>query len=120
MRSSSHQRLHRRVSQKTGTASTAITCGAGARGERARGREGISLFVVPQFLVDEDGSLGARNDVHCASIEHKLGINASPPPCCICEYADAAASIPRGARHYVDPFRPSWSAGTPPTSRSAA
>jgi alkylation response protein AidB-like acyl-CoA dehydrogenase len=42
------------------------------------GVKGISLFVVPKFLVKGDGSLGARNDVHCVSIEHKLGIKASP------------------------------------------
>ncbi|MBM3103951.1 acyl-CoA dehydrogenase [Pseudomonas sp. V1] len=42
------------------------------------GVKGISLFVVPKFLVQADGSLGARNDVRCASIEHKLGIHASP------------------------------------------
>ncbi|WP_342622500.1 acyl-CoA dehydrogenase C-terminal domain-containing protein [Pseudomonas alkylphenolica] len=42
------------------------------------GVKGISLFVVPKFLVRSDGSLGARNDVRCASIEHKLGIHASP------------------------------------------
>ena len=42
------------------------------------GVKGISLFVVPKFLVNEDGSAGARNDVECISIEHKLGIRASP------------------------------------------
>jgi alkylation response protein AidB-like acyl-CoA dehydrogenase len=42
------------------------------------GVKGISLFVVPKFLVKSDGSLGERNDVHCVSIEHKLGIKASP------------------------------------------
>jgi 3-(methylthio)propanoyl-CoA dehydrogenase len=42
------------------------------------GVKGISLFIVPKFLVNEDGSLGKRNDVHCVSIEHKLGIKASP------------------------------------------
>ncbi len=42
------------------------------------GVKGISLFVVPKFLVNADGSPGARNDVHCVSIEHKLGIKASP------------------------------------------
>ena len=42
------------------------------------GVKGISLFIVPKFLVNADGSLGARNDVYCASIEHKLGIKASP------------------------------------------
>jgi len=42
------------------------------------GTRGISLFIVPKFLVNPDGSRGARNDVRCVSIEHKLGIRASP------------------------------------------
>ncbi len=42
------------------------------------GVKGISLFVVPKFMVQDDGSLGARNDAWCVSIEHKLGIKASP------------------------------------------
>ncbi|MEO6744460.1 MAG: acyl-CoA dehydrogenase family protein, partial [Caldimonas sp.] len=42
------------------------------------GVKGISLFVVPKFLLDADGSPGERNDVQCVSIEHKLGIKASP------------------------------------------
>jgi 3-(methylthio)propanoyl-CoA dehydrogenase len=42
------------------------------------GVRGISLFLVPKFLVNADGSLAARNDVHCVSIEHKLGIHGSP------------------------------------------
>ena len=42
------------------------------------GLKGISLFLVPKFLVNDDGSLGARNDLICASIEHKLGIHGSP------------------------------------------
>ncbi len=42
------------------------------------GVKGISLFIVPKYLVNEDGSLGARNDARCASLEHKLGIKASP------------------------------------------
>ena len=42
------------------------------------GTKGISLFVVPKVLVDNEGTLGARNDVRCASIEHKLGIHGSP------------------------------------------
>ncbi len=42
------------------------------------GVKGISLFLVPKFMVNDDGSVGARNDVKCASIEHKLGIHASP------------------------------------------
>jgi alkylation response protein AidB-like acyl-CoA dehydrogenase len=42
------------------------------------GTKGISLFIVPKFLVNDDGTLGERNDVVCASIEHKLGINGNP------------------------------------------
>ena len=42
------------------------------------GVKGISLFVVPKFLVNEDGSVGERNEVHCLSIEKKMGIKASP------------------------------------------
>nr|MBP8150811.1 acyl-CoA dehydrogenase [Xylophilus sp.] len=42
------------------------------------GVKGISLFVVPKFMVNADGTLGARNDAHCVSIEHKMGIKASP------------------------------------------
>ena len=56
------------------------------------GVKGISLFVVPKFLVKPDGSLGQRNDVHCVSIEHKLGIKASPTA--VLQYGDGmAASI---------------------------
>ncbi len=50
------------------------------------GIKGISLFVVPKFLVNADGSLGARNDVHCVSIEHKMGIKASPTA--VLQYGD--------------------------------
>ena len=42
------------------------------------GTRGLSLFLVPKFLVEEGGTLGARNDVFCASTEHKLGLHASP------------------------------------------
>ncbi|MGH8278705.1 MAG: acyl-CoA dehydrogenase [Gammaproteobacteria bacterium] len=42
------------------------------------GVKGISMFLVPKVLVNKDGSLGEPNDVHCASLEHKLGIHASP------------------------------------------
>jgi len=54
------------------------------------GVKGISLFVVPKFLVNADGSLGARNDVHCVSIEHKLGIKASPTA--VLQYGDGTAA----------------------------
>jgi len=55
------------------------------------GVKGISLFVVPKFLVNADGSLGARNDVRCVSIEHKLGIHASPT--CVMAYGDKDGAI---------------------------
>jgi len=50
------------------------------------GTKGISCFIVPKYLVDEDGSLGERNDVTCVSIEHKMGIKASPT--CVLAYGD--------------------------------
>ena len=55
------------------------------------GVKGISLFIVPKFLVNDDGSLGARNDVKCVSIEHKLGIHASPT--CVLQYGDNGGAI---------------------------
>ena len=55
------------------------------------GTSGISLFIVPKFLVNDDGSLGERNDVYCVSIEHKLGIHASPT--CVMAYGDDGGAI---------------------------
>src|SRR5581483_7648052 len=55
------------------------------------GNKGISLFLVPKFLVNADGSLGARNDVRAHSIEHKLGIHASPT--CTMVYGDRGGAI---------------------------
>ena len=55
------------------------------------GVKGISLFVVPKFMVGKDGSLGARNDVHCVSIEHKMGIKASPTA--VLQYGDNGGAI---------------------------
>ena len=55
------------------------------------GNRGISLFLVPKFLVNADGSLGARNDVRAQSIEHKLGIHASPT--CTMVYGDNGGAI---------------------------
>src|SRR3546814_14638511 len=46
--------------------------------EAPPGIKGVSLFIVPKILVAEDGKLGARNDLRCVSLEHKLGIHASP------------------------------------------
>lgn len=56
-----------------------------------KGTRGISLFLVPKFLVNPDGSLGARNDVYATSIEHKLGIHASPT--CTMVYGDHGGAI---------------------------
>ena len=55
------------------------------------GVKGISLFVVPKSLVNEDGSLGARNDVQCVSIEHKLGLKASPTT--VLQFGDAGGAV---------------------------
>ncbi|TGD74044.1 acyl-CoA dehydrogenase [Mangrovimicrobium sediminis] len=55
------------------------------------GSRGISLFIVPKFLVNEDGSLGERNDVYAVSTEHKLGIHASPT--CVMAYGDNGGAI---------------------------
>ncbi len=58
------------------------------------GTKGISLFIVPKFIVNDDGSLGEENDVKCLSIEHKLGIHASPT--CVLQFGDNG-----GARGYL-------------------
>ncbi len=55
------------------------------------GTRGISLFLVPKFLVNEDGSLGSRNDVYCVGLEHKLGIHASPT--CTLAFGDHGGAI---------------------------
>ena len=55
------------------------------------GVKGISLFIVPKVLVNADGSLGERNDVKCVSLEHKLGIHASPT--CVLAYGEGKGAI---------------------------
>jgi len=55
------------------------------------GAKGISLFLVPKFLVNEDGSLGERNGVSCGSIEHKMGINGSST--CVMNFDNATGYI---------------------------
>ena len=55
------------------------------------GTRGISLFLVPKFLVEDDGSLGARNDVLCVGLEHKLGIHGSPT--CTMAYGEGEGAI---------------------------
>lgn len=55
------------------------------------GTKGISCFIVPKFMLNADGSLGERNDVKCVSIEHKLGIKASPT--CVLSFGDNGGAI---------------------------
>jgi acyl-CoA dehydrogenase len=55
------------------------------------GVKGISLFIVPKVIVNDDGSLGARNEVRCVSIEHKLGIHASPT--CVLAFGDRDGAV---------------------------
>ena len=55
------------------------------------GSRGISLFIVPKYHVNADGSLGPKNDLRCVSLEHKLGINASPT--CVMSYGDNGECI---------------------------
>ncbi|WP_305856751.1 acyl-CoA dehydrogenase [Balneatrix alpica] len=55
------------------------------------GVKGISLFVVPKYLVNQDGSLGARNDLKAVALEHKLGIHGSPT--CVMSYGDEQGAV---------------------------
>ena len=55
------------------------------------GVKGISLFVVPKFMINADGSAGARNDIRCVSIEHKMGIHGSPT--CVLAYGDGPGAV---------------------------
>ena len=59
------------------------------------GTRGISLFLVPKFLVDDDGKLGARNDLFCHALEHKLGIHGSPT--CTMIFGDGKYGDEKGA-----------------------
>ncbi len=63
------------------------------------GVKGLSLFIVPKYVVDADGRPGKRNDVYCASIEHKLGIHASPTAVLI--YGDGKGEVGPGAIGYL-------------------
>jgi alkylation response protein AidB-like acyl-CoA dehydrogenase len=55
------------------------------------GVKGISLFLVPKYLLDENGEPAERNDVHCVSLEHKLGIHASPT--CVMSFGDSGGAV---------------------------
>jgi acyl-CoA dehydrogenase len=57
----------------------------------SQGTRGLSLFLVPKFLVNPDGTLGARNDVRAHSVEHKLGIHGSPT--CVMVYGDRGGAV---------------------------
>ena len=63
------------------------------------GTRGISLFLVPKFLLNEDGTPGERNDVFCQSIEHKMGIHGSPT--CVMIYGDGFEGREAGAIGYL-------------------
>ncbi|MCM2476870.1 acyl-CoA dehydrogenase [Rhizobium sp. CG5] len=63
------------------------------------GTRGISLFLVPKYLVGDDGAIGARNDLHCHSLEHKLGIHGSPT--CTMIYGDGKFGDEAGAIGYL-------------------
>jgi len=67
--------------------------------EAPEGVKGISLFLAPKWLVNADGSLGKRNDVYCASIEHKLGIKASPTAVLL--FGDNRGDVGPGAVAYL-------------------
>jgi acyl-CoA dehydrogenase len=56
-----------------------------------QGTKGISMFIVPKFLIGPGGELGERNDVHCAGIEHKLGLNANPT--CTLNYGEQGGAV---------------------------
>jgi len=64
-----------------------------------KGVKGISLFLVPKFLVNDEGVLGARNDVWCASLEHKLGIHGSPTS--VLFYGSGKGDVGEGAIGYL-------------------
>ncbi|HLR12326.1 MAG TPA: acyl-CoA dehydrogenase [Burkholderiaceae bacterium] len=64
-----------------------------------RGVKGISLFLVPKYLVNADGSLGKRNDVYCASLEHKLGVHGSPTTALL--YGAGKGEVGEGAVGYL-------------------
>jgi alkylation response protein AidB-like acyl-CoA dehydrogenase len=55
------------------------------------GTKGISCFIVPKFLITEDGSLGARNDIRCVSLEHKMGLLASPT--CVLSFGEDGGAV---------------------------
>ena len=78
------------LSPRFGVAVTAERDPSGAP-DAPPGVKGISLFLVPKFLVNSDGSLGARNDVYAVNLEHKLGIHASPT--CVMAYGDEGGAI---------------------------
>ena len=56
-----------------------------------KGVKGISMFIVPKFLIDADGNCGEQNDVVCSSVEHKLGIHASPT--CVMNYGEKGGAV---------------------------
>ena len=88
--SCSARRFSSPTASTTWRRTSSISCWR-ARPNAPEGVKGISLFIVPKFLVNDDGSLGERNDVHCVSIEHKLGIKASPTA--VLQFGDHGGAI---------------------------
>ena len=80
------RRSSSRPASTTSPRTSSIWCWPGSRA-RPQGTKGISLFVVPKFLVDADGTLGARNGVSCGSLEHKMGIHGNAT--CVMNYDGA-------------------------------
>src|SRR5918994_910082 len=80
------------------------------------GVKGISLFVVPKFLPRADGSPGERNDVHCLSIEHKLGIHASPT--CLMAYGQKDGAIGERSFQQAAEWARTRVQGKPPVAAS--
>ena len=92
-RAATRSRARRSSSPTASTTSprTSFTWCSPGRPARREGVKGMSLFLVPKFMVNPDGSLGERNDVRCASVEHKLGIHGSPT--CVLAYGQNGGAI---------------------------
>jgi len=59
--------------------------------DEPKGVKGISMFIVPKYIVNDDGSCGESNDVICSSVEHKMGIHASPT--CVMNYGENGGAV---------------------------
>ncbi len=87
-----HRKSSSRAASRTSPRTSSTSCSPASRAPRTA-RKGISLFIVPKFLVNEDGSLGARNGVVCGAIEHKMGIHGNAT--CVMNYDGATGWLDR-------------------------